>query len=140
MHLYRSTRKDSPLSRHFLKAMVHFSVIRIVRPLRSASEILIAGLVGFKFTLDSVCMHVADDTEAPAAARDVDDAAPSVTAEFRCAATWAGSLDAARAVSASDLVILCHSLLLEASRRLSPSSSSTGSFWTAEIVKVLGFT
>ena len=64
--------------------MVHFklSVIRILR-LRSASEISIAGLVGFRFLLDSG-LHVADHdavTEAPlAAARDVDDAAPLVTA------------------------------------------------------------
>jgi hypothetical protein len=48
MDLYRSTRKDSPLSPHFVKAMVHLSVIRILR-LRSASEIWIAGLVGFRF-------------------------------------------------------------------------------------------
>jgi hypothetical protein len=51
--------------------------------LRSASEISIAGLVGFRFLLDSG-LHVADAvtvTEAPlAAARDVDDAAPLVTA------------------------------------------------------------
>ena len=54
--------------------MVHLSVIRILR-LRSASEISIAGLVGFRFLLDSG-LHVADAvTEAPlAAARDVDDA------------------------------------------------------------------
>jgi hypothetical protein len=59
MHPYRSTRKDSPFSRHFLKALVHLSVIRILR-LRSASEISIAGLVGFRFLLDcaqvQVCM------------------------------------------------------------------------------------
>jgi hypothetical protein len=37
-------------------------------------------------------------TEAPlAAARDVDDAAPLVTAEGRLAATWAENPDAARA-------------------------------------------
>jgi hypothetical protein len=66
--------------------MVHLSVIRILR-LRSASEISIAGLVGFtgRFlrVLDSgLHWHVADAvTEAPlAAARDVDDAAPLVTA------------------------------------------------------------
>ena len=91
MHRYRSTRKDSPFSRHFLRAMVHLSVIRILR-LRSASEISIAGLVGFRFLLDSG-LHVADAvTEAPlAAARGVDDAAPLVTAarEGRLAATWA---------------------------------------------------
>jgi hypothetical protein len=52
MHLYRSTRKESPLSRHFLKVMVHLSMIRILR-LPSASEICTAGLVGFKFLLDS---------------------------------------------------------------------------------------
>ena len=55
--------------------MVHLSVIRILR-LRSASEISIAGLVGFRFLLDSG-LHVADAvtvTEAPAA-RDVHDAA-----------------------------------------------------------------
>jgi hypothetical protein len=80
--------------------MVHLSVIRILR-LRSASEISIAGLVGFRFLLDSG-LHVADrdavTTEAPlAAARDVDDAAPLVTAEGRLAATWAENLDAARA-------------------------------------------
>ena len=66
------------------------------------------------FLLDSG-LHVADVTEAPAAARDVDDAAPLVTAEGRrWAATWAVSLDAARAARASGLVMLCHSLLLEA--------------------------
>ena len=81
--------------------MVHLSVIRILR-LRSASEISIAGLVGFRFLLDSG-LHVADAvTEAPlAAARDVDDAAPLVTAarEGRLAATWPGAEtpDAARA-------------------------------------------
>ena len=60
--------------------------------------------MGFRFLLDSghgfrVKLHVADAvTEAPlAAARDVDDAAPLVTAEGRLAATWAGNLDAARA-------------------------------------------
>ncbi len=54
--------------------MVHLSVIRILR-LRSAFEISIAGLVGFRFLLVSG-LHVADAvTEAPlAAARDVDDA------------------------------------------------------------------
>ena len=68
-------------------------------------------------------MHFADDAEAPlAAARDVDDAAPLVTAarEGRLAATWAETPDhhdAARAASASasGLVMLCHSLLLAAS-------------------------
>ncbi len=80
------TRRDSPFSRHFLTAMVHLSVIRILR-LRSASEISIAGLVpvgfGFLRVLDSG-LHVADAvTEAPlaaASARDVDDAAPLVAA------------------------------------------------------------
>ena len=53
--------------------------------------------MGFRFLLDSG-LHVADAvTEAPAAARDVDDAAPLVAAEGRWAATWAGNLDAARA-------------------------------------------
>jgi len=56
--------------------------------------------VGFRFLLDSG-LHVADAvTEAPlAAARDVDDAAPLVTAarEGRLAATWAETPDAARA-------------------------------------------
>ena len=79
--------------------MVHLTVIRILR-LRSASEIGVAGLMGFRFLLDSGS-HVADAvTEAPAApSRDVDDAAPFklVTAEGRWAATWAGNLDAARA-------------------------------------------
>ncbi len=81
------------------------------------------------FLLDSDSgLHVSDVTEAPAAARDVDDVAPLVAAEGRWAANWAGNLDAA---SAAGLVMLCHSpLLLEASRRLSPSSSS--SFCTAE--------
>ncbi len=97
MHLYRSqaTQKDSPFPRHFLKAMVHLSVIRILR-LRSASEIRIAGLVGFRFLLDSG-LHVADAVTEVPAARDVDDAAPLVTAEGRWAATCAGNLDAARA-------------------------------------------
>ncbi len=48
--------------------------------------------------------HVTDGTEAPAA-RYVDDAAPLVIAEGRWAATWAGSLDVARAASASGLVM-----------------------------------
>jgi hypothetical protein len=56
--------------------------------------------VGFRFLLDSG-LHVADAvTEAPlAAARDVDDAAPLVTAarEGRWAATWAETPDASRA-------------------------------------------
>ncbi len=63
--------------------MVHLSVIRtrILRLRSGASEITIAGLVGFRFLLVSG-LHVADAvTEAPlAAARDVDDAAPLVTA------------------------------------------------------------
>ncbi len=72
--------------------MVHLSVIRMFR-LRSASEIQTAGLVGFRFLLDSGLHVAAGDaaTEAPAA-RDVDDAAPLVTAEGRLAATWAGNL------------------------------------------------
>ena len=62
-------------------------------------------------------LQFADDAEAPlAVARDVD-AALLVTAEGRWAATRAGSLDAARAASASGRVRLCHSLLLEASTR-----------------------
>ena len=58
--------------------------------------------MGFRFLLDSGLHHDVADvradavTEAPAA-RDVDDAAPLVTAEGRWAATWAGNLDAARA-------------------------------------------
>ena len=49
-------------------------------------------MLGFNFLLDSG-LHVADVTEAPlAAARDVDDAAPLVTADGRWAATWAVSL------------------------------------------------
>ncbi len=47
-------------------------------------------MLGFNFLLDSG-LHVADVTEAPAA-RDVDDAAPLVTANGRWAATWAFSL------------------------------------------------
>ncbi len=51
---------------------------------------------GLQFLLDSG-LHVADAvTEAPAA-RDVDDAAPLVTAEGRLASTWAENPDAARA-------------------------------------------
>ena len=46
-----------------------------------------------------------DVTEAPPAARDVDGAAPLVTSEGRWAATWAVSQDAARAASASGLVM-----------------------------------
>jgi hypothetical protein len=61
MHLYRSTRRDSPLSRHFFKLHSSLSVIRVLR-LRSASEIRTAGLVGFRFLLDSG-FHVADVTE-----------------------------------------------------------------------------
>ncbi len=49
-----------------------------------------------RFLLDSG-LHVADAvTEAPAA-RNVDDAAPLVTAEGRLASTWAENPDAARA-------------------------------------------
>ncbi len=52
--------------------------------------------MGFTFLLDSG-LHVADAvTEAPAT-RDVDDAAPLLTAEGRFAATWAETPDAARA-------------------------------------------
>ncbi len=87
-------------------------------------------------------MHFADrdDAEAPplAVARDVD-AALWVTAEGRRAATRAGSLDAARAASASGLVVLCHSLLLEASKR--PAESQvTKQLMCIGIVKVLDFT
>jgi hypothetical protein len=61
----RPGRKNSPssLSRHFLKVM-RLSVIRRIWRQRSASEISTAGLVGFRFLLDSG-LHVADDTEAP---------------------------------------------------------------------------
>jgi hypothetical protein len=56
--------------------------------------------VGFRFLLSIATregLHVADAvTEAPAA-RDVDDAAPLVTAEGRLAVTWAENPDAARA-------------------------------------------
>jgi hypothetical protein len=46
MHLYRSTRKHLPSSRHSLKVMVYLQVIRIFQ-LRSASEIIgTAELVG----------------------------------------------------------------------------------------------
>ena len=82
--------------------MVHLSVIRILRLRSAASEISIAGLVGFRFLLDSG-LHVADAVTVAeaslAAARDVDDAAPLVTAarEGRLAATWAENPDAARA-------------------------------------------
>ena len=52
-------------------------------------------------------LHVADfepesDVSKAPAARDVD-AAPLVTAEGRWAATWAGSLDAARAEGANSV-------------------------------------
>ena len=54
--------------------------------------------MGVMFLLDSDSgLHVSDVTEAPAAARDVDDAAPLVAAEGRLAATWAETPDAARA-------------------------------------------
>ncbi len=88
------------------------------------------------FLLDSESgLHhddVSDVTEAPAA-RDVDDAAPLVTAEgcLPVAATWAGNLNlvlyAAQAAGASGLVMLCHSFfkLLGASRQGHRSSSST---------------
>jgi hypothetical protein len=65
--------------------------------------------MGFKFLLDSG-LHVADAvTEAPAA-RDVDDAAPLVTAEGRFAITWAGNFSGCRASLSSDSASerLCH--------------------------------
>jgi hypothetical protein len=80
-------------------------------------------------------MHVADDTEAPAAARDVDDAAPSVTAEFRWAAPWAGSLDAARAASASESVARVRGVTGKEAE-----SQLVKQFLCSGIVKVLGFT
>ncbi len=73
--------------------------------------------------------------------RDVDDAAPLVTAEGRWAAASAGSLNVARAASASGLLMLCHSLFLGASRRLSPTESQlVKQLLHSGIVKVLGFT
>ncbi len=84
--------------------------------------------MGFRFLLDSG-LHVAGDTEAPAA-RDVDDAAPVVTAKGRWAATSAasGRLNAAQAASASGLVMLCHSLLSRHLEKelMSPSSAQLG--------------
>jgi hypothetical protein len=86
----------------------------------------IAGLVGL--FLDSG-LHFTDDAEAPlAVARDVDAALlVLVTAQGRWATTPspARGLDAGRAAGASRLAMLCHSPLLEASRRLSPSSPSS---------------
>ncbi len=71
------------------------SVIRILPVrLRTASEICIAGLVGFKFRfLLDAGLQVADAvTEAPAA-RDVDDAAPRFgDSRGRWAATWAWTI------------------------------------------------
>jgi hypothetical protein len=92
--------------------------------------------VGFKFLLDS-CLHVADDTEARAA-RDVDDAAPLVTAEGRWAATWAGSLDAARAASASGYVIMMPLALVRGIKEA--ESQLVKQLLYSGIVKVLGFT
>ncbi len=43
MHRYRSTRKNSPFSRHFLKVVVHFSVIRILG--RGALRLSLRGLL-----------------------------------------------------------------------------------------------
>ena len=64
------------------------------------------------------------------AARDVDDAAPLVTAKSRWAATSAasGRIDAAQAASASGLVMLCHSLLSRHLEKelMSPSSAQLG--------------
>jgi hypothetical protein len=83
---------------HLSQAVITGRILRLWS--ESASEISIAGLVGFRFFLDSG-LHVADAvTEAPAA-RDVDYAAPGplVTAEGRfklpVAATWAENPDAA---------------------------------------------
>ena len=84
-------------------------------------------------------LHVSDVTGAPAAARDVDHAAPLVTAEGRLAATWAGNLDAARAASASGLVMLCHSLLLAALIKEAEPHLVKQLLYSG-IVKDLGFT
>jgi hypothetical protein len=68
-------------------------------------------------------LHFADDTDSEApvtAARDID-AAPLVTAGGRWASTRAGSRDAARAASASGLVMLCHSLMFN--RRIQEAES-----------------
>jgi hypothetical protein len=63
MHL-QSTRKDSPLSRHSLKVVVHLAVITILR-LRSASEIVwTTGLVGSFF---DISFPLANEAEVPAA-------------------------------------------------------------------------
>ena len=106
MHLRRSTRRDSP----FLEG--HGAFVCDQDP---ALTVRIRALNrGFKFgglqvSLGSLAaLHVADVTEAPAA-RNVDGVAPLVTSEGSWAATWAGNLDAARAASASGLVMLCHS-------------------------------
>ncbi len=117
-------------SRHFLKAMVHLSVSdqdpALTVRVRDLNHRFKFGGLQVSPGLRCAC---ADVTKAPAA-RDVDGAAPLVTSEGCWAATWAGNLDAARAASASGLVMICHSLLFSALRRLSPSSSS--SFCTAE--------
>ncbi len=93
------------------------------------------------FLLDSG-LHVADAaTEAPAA-RDVDDAAPLVTAEGRLAATWAENQDAARAraASASGLVMLCNSLLFNNSGIKEAEPHLVQQLLYSGIVKDLDFT
>ena len=96
-------------------------------------------MVGFRFLLGSG-LHVADAvTEAPlAAAREVDDAAPLVTAEGRWAATWAVSLDAARAASASGYVIMMPLALVSSIKEAEPHLVKQLLY--SGIVKDLGFT
>ncbi len=101
--------------------MVQLPVIRILH-LRSASRIRTAGLVGFMLLLDSgLHCGMLPTLPAPAAPRDVDDAAaaPLVIAEGRWAATWpgAGNLDAAaRAAGASQAGLIMLRKLRAAAR------------------------
>ena len=125
-------RKDTPLSRHFLKAMVYFSVTRILR-LRSASEICTAGLVSFGLLLDS-SLHVADNTDSEAqAARDVDDAAEADGQQLGLVAWMSRELQAPLARLSSVPLARVRGIK-EAESQLVKQLSYSG------IVKVLGFT
>ena len=97
--------------------------------------------MGFRFLLDSG-LHVADAvTEAPAAARDVDDAAPLVAAEGRLAAKFLGwkpgcraSLSSERLWSGYVMPLALVSGIKEAEPHLAKQLLYSG------IVKDLGFT
>jgi hypothetical protein len=107
------------------------------------------GLVpGLRFKFAFCRRWAPSDSEAPlAVARDVVALSGKAEPEGRRAATRAGSLDAARAASASGLVMLCHSARVALVRSIQEAESQLTEQLNTElmcsgiiIVKVLDFT